>query len=191
MSSLPFSRVSDRSHARPRAFTLPELLVVIAILSMLTGALVPALNSAGRSALLTHEGNRVAALAELARQEALGKNAMTALVMDAKDGSVGEPEWFFSIWQLDMNDAGTPEWRRISRTEKLREGILVDESIIETENTASALAGLEGDCKWVFLPGGNLLGTKWGQLTFTQKGSGNSYTLTLLNATGRTKVTRN
>lgn len=187
----PPHRTQDCPAAKFAAFSLTELLVVIAILGMLTGALAPAVNSVGRAALLTGEGNRIAAMAELARQKALANNAVTALVMDSQAGANNEAQCAFSIWQLGANDSNAPEWRQIARKETLKDGIEVDANLVETENTSTAVASLPADRKWVFLPTGNLLGTKSGLLSLRQKGSENTYTISLLNATGRTKVTRN
>ncbi len=165
------------------------------MLGVLLGALVPAVGSVGRANRLTSEGNRVAGLAELARQQAVAKNAVTALVMDEKSDGNGEARWAFSIWQLEADAVGQPAWRQISRAETLKDGVAVDENIVETENTSSAVGSLEGEGRWVFLPTGGLLGSKSGLLSLTEpgkeRGSRNHYTLNLLNATGRVKVSRN
>ena len=180
-----------RPDSETAAFSLTELLVVIAVLGMITGALAPAVSSVGRAARLTGDGNRVVAMAELARQQALVGNAVTALVMDKRTGTDGESQWEFSIWRRDK-DSGAGEWHQISRREVLKSGIVIDESeIVQTDAVASAVGNLPGDYKWVFLPTGNLLGTRSGLLKLSQRGSQDAYTLSLLHATGRAKVMRN
>lgn len=71
------------SHSRrpQRGFTLIELLTVIAIMAILAGAAAPALMKSYRASSLTQAGNQVANLASLARNNALSRNAMTALVI--------------------------------------------------------------------------------------------------------------
>lgn len=88
------------AHIRGRAFSLVELLVVVAVLSLLMGLSAPILL---RSTGITNAGNQIADLSALARQLAMSKNVLTALVFtrtpDDKGDAVGlleygpEREW--------------------------------------------------------------------------------------------------
>ncbi len=66
---------------RAQGFTLIELLIVVAIMAMLGGLATPALMKSYRSSSLTQAGNRLTDVAMLARQNALSRNTMTAVVM--------------------------------------------------------------------------------------------------------------
>lgn len=77
-----------------RAFSLVELLVVVAVLSLLMGLSAPSLL---RSTGITNAGNQIADLSALARQMAMSKNVLTALVFtrtpDDKGDAVGLLEY--------------------------------------------------------------------------------------------------
>lgn len=80
-------KLTDRAHFTPgiaaflRGFTLIEFLSVIAVISVLTAVVTPSLLSSFRSSALTQAGNQIADLAILARQNALSRNAITAIVV--------------------------------------------------------------------------------------------------------------
>lgn len=84
-----------RTSRRIRAFSLVELLVVVAVLSLLMGLSAPGLF---RSAGITNAGNQIVDLTALARQMAVSRNVLTALVFaqpipDVKGRAVGLLEY--------------------------------------------------------------------------------------------------
>lgn len=108
-------------------FSLIEMLVVVMIIGILVGLVVPAVNGIGRSSALSTGGNTVVDLVNYAREEAMTKNTMTALVVLGDQGSQGV--------QVDNNDyralsvleydpvAG---WSQIREWETLPTGIVFD-----------------------------------------------------------------
>lgn len=62
-------------------FSLIELMVVVLIIGILAGFVVPAVNGVGRSSSLVAAGNSVVDMVNFARQEAMTKNTMTALIV--------------------------------------------------------------------------------------------------------------
>lgn len=72
----------------PRAaFSLVELLTVIAILGITMGIVVPAFSGMGRGTALVTAGNTVNNLTSLARQHAMSRNTLTALLILANQGT--------------------------------------------------------------------------------------------------------
>lgn len=69
------------------AFSLIELLAVIAVISIIMGIVVPALSGMGRGTALVTAGNMVNNMAGLARQHAMSRNTLTALVLLANQGT--------------------------------------------------------------------------------------------------------
>ena len=108
--------------SRIRAVTLIELLSVMAVLVIVAGFLVPAVASLGRSTALVTGGNMVTNLANFARQSAVSKNTMTALVLL---GGQGTPEDYRSFIVLEYI-AGGGGWSPLSAWQTLPDGITVD-----------------------------------------------------------------
>lgn len=69
------------ANTQNRAFSLVELLTVVAILVTLLALGVPTMSGGFRSTALMHGGNSLAGLSDLARQTALSRNVMTAVIM--------------------------------------------------------------------------------------------------------------
>lgn len=109
------------------AFSLLELLAVIAVLGILMAFLVPAVGNFGRSTALVSAGNRVANLAGFARQTAITKSTMAALVLlCAKEGGTdadNDPDYrSFAVLEYS-DDRG---WSLLTAWETLPVGIIVD-----------------------------------------------------------------
>jgi type II secretory pathway pseudopilin PulG len=150
-------------------FTILELMVVIAISILLVGLLAPAVNSLAKTTLLTSSGNQIVNLVEFARQDAMSKNAMTALIM-VDDPAMDNKDRTFAIFELTPSPNGiqsqTSDWKQISHWETLSAGVIVDQSMLQDSSTQPfppfpALkygASSPASYKYaVFLPGGALL----------------------------------
>lgn len=119
------------SRANNRAFSLIELLVVIAILTILMAFVAPAVSNIGRSRSLSVSGNKVAQMATLARQNAMAKNVLTALVMLKDHNSEGRYRAFTIIEHEVSNVTGAngtlaASWHQVSNWETLATGCTVD-----------------------------------------------------------------
>ena len=105
------------SHA---AFSLVELLAVIAIIGIVMGIALPAL-SIGRGTSLRTAGTTITNLAGLARQHAMSRNTLTALVLLANQGT----EFDYRAFAMAEYKAGIG-WSQIGKWEMLPIGICVD-----------------------------------------------------------------
>ncbi len=215
---------------RRGAFTLIELLVVIAIIALATGMVIFGLKGTASSSSLTGEGDRLAALVSLARQNAMAKNALTALIL-VTDPSVDGNLRAVSIWEITPKTDGTAltptNWKQASRWETLRAGTIfkspgtdemespgtltatsVPPSFPTIKFGSSTLNSTNGFRYLLFLPSGGLLsnthnpgvltlaeGTiSGGTVVYTNKNSSgdpaNTYTITIIAATGHSVITR-
>jgi prepilin-type N-terminal cleavage/methylation domain-containing protein len=111
-----------RSHRR-RAFTLIELLAVLAIIGIASMIIVPSMSGFGRSSALTNSGNLVVNLASVARQNAVSKNTMTALVLLGQQN--GDQD-FRALTVLEYDPI--VGWSQTGAWELLPNGIVVDPS---------------------------------------------------------------
>ncbi|PTX99516.1 hypothetical protein DB346_16905 [Verrucomicrobia bacterium LW23] len=214
-------RLSERNGSK--AFSLVEILVVLSLIGVVMGVMVPALGGfgLGRGAQLNYSGNQVANLINLARQNSMSKNVMTALVV-ITDPSVLQGGQGIILMELKPRTDGataTPaDWKPVTKWETLGAGSIVDRFVsFETEQPQPAFpafrygtASIAASYNYiVFLPGGNLLGsagTSQIRLTegffpkgdsapvLTRRGANgqpvNTYNITILGATGRTKIDR-
>lgn len=167
---------------------------------MLLAVVVPSVSNYGRASALKTAGNKVAGMLDLARQEALSKGAMTALVL-LTDGD--EKYRALTILKINPKTDGTVptqnDWEQISRWEKLPEGIIVDAGQDPLEDSSvpvmpgfpsaklKFLGTFVTPSKYVvFLPNGSvyraaepsklrLVEGAWnaGRITYTRKGDGN------------------
>lgn len=157
--------------------TLVELLVVVAILMLMMAAVVPAVTTISRGRSLVIGGNQIANLANLARENALSNNSMTALIVPT-DINMEKRNRMAGLFQLLPSDNGTvpssANWTQISSWETLPQGVVIDPGTF-TFNDSSDPASTPGvpmppfppirygagNCASyryvVFLPGGGLL----------------------------------
>jgi len=105
------------------AFTLVELLVVVAIISTISGFIVLEIGSYSHTTALEASGDLVTNLAAFARQTAMTKDTMTALVLPANQGTSGDYR-SFAVLQYTPGQG----WSQISRWQALPAGIVVDSS---------------------------------------------------------------
>lgn len=110
-----------KSAVAQRAFSLIELLTVIALMALLTSLLAPAFNNFGRAGQLNADGNKVVNLVNLAGQNSMSKNVMTALVVVSPDQSNAYRSFTLLEYAPEAN-----EWKQISGWENLKDGVVVD-----------------------------------------------------------------
>ena len=103
------------------AFTLVELLTVLAVIGIVMGFVGPAISGMGRSTALVTAGNTVNNMANLARQHAMSRNTLTALVVLGNQGTDAD---YRAVVVMEYNrDTG---WSRIGGWETLPVGITID-----------------------------------------------------------------
>ncbi|EDY21712.1 hypothetical protein CfE428DRAFT_0957 [Chthoniobacter flavus Ellin428] len=108
-------------------FSLVELLVVIMIIGILLGLVVPAVNGIGRSSGLTTGGNTVVDLVNYAREEAMTKNTMTALVVLGQQPTQTVQDVDNSYRALTVLEFDpVTGWSQIREWEILPTGIVID-----------------------------------------------------------------
>jgi prepilin-type N-terminal cleavage/methylation domain-containing protein len=103
------------------AFSLVELLVVIVIIGIVMGIVVPALSGLGRGPALATAGNMVEKMAGLARQQAMSRNTLTALVVLANQGTDAD---YRAIAVVEYQPPAG--WSQVGGWEMLPMGITVD-----------------------------------------------------------------
>ena len=106
-----------------------ELLLVMAIMVILIGLTVPAISSFRSANLLSASGGKVVNLLNLARQNSMSRNTMTAFVMITDPASTA-PYRSFALMELVPLSGGTPPstrtWKQISNWETLPDGVMAD-----------------------------------------------------------------
>lgn len=125
-STLCGSGVAVLKRART-AFTLVELLAVLAIVGILLVLANLGFKAGSGAAALTGEGNRIASLVNLARQNAMSKNALTALIV-ITDPALDVRLKAASLWEATPRNDGSAtapsDWKQISKWEILRTGVV-------------------------------------------------------------------
>jgi prepilin-type N-terminal cleavage/methylation domain-containing protein len=158
-------------------FTLIEILTVLAITAVMTSLIVPALTSLSKSNALNVSADVVVNMANLGRETAMSKNAMTALVV-LTDPSINNADRVFGLMELDPRSDGSQpqssDWKQVSKWESINSGVISDPSSLSF-NKSTDVAGTAGVptptfpplvyhgktigsySYVIFLPGGNLL----------------------------------
>ena len=103
------------------AFTLIELLAVMSIIVIMVAFVVPAVSNFGRSTGLVAAGNMIVNLASSARQTAMTKNTLTALVLLANQGSDDD---FRAVTVLEYNTVSG--WVQSTQWQHFAPGVVVD-----------------------------------------------------------------
>lgn len=104
-----------------QGFSLIEMVVAMMVIGIISGFVVPAFNGFGRSSSLTSAGNAVANMANFARQEAMTKNTMTALLVLANQGTDDD---YRAVTVLEYDTV--TGWSQALPWEKLPDGVMVD-----------------------------------------------------------------
>jgi type II secretory pathway pseudopilin PulG len=158
-------------------FTLVELLVVVGIMIVMMGLAVPAFTGVLHGRALDLSGNQLANLANLARENSLSNNSMTALVV-ITDPAIENRYRAVTLFQLLPTDNGvspsSSNWTQISNWETLQTGVVIDPNnfLFNSSSDAPTTPGAptpsfpsiryagnpQASYKYVvFLPGGGLL----------------------------------
>jgi prepilin-type N-terminal cleavage/methylation domain-containing protein len=200
-----------------RAFTLIELLTVIAIMALLASMVAPAFNNFGKSSQLSADGNKVVNLVNLAGQNSISKNAMTALVAIAPGSGAGTAYKAFTLLEFMPESS---DWKQITGWETLKDGVVIDPASFtfteypgvkpQPDLPAIRYGGktISSYKYLIFLPNRSLLQNTSAQLklvegvfaanasapTYTRKASDgtpeNYYNVTVLGTTGIPKIDR-
>lgn len=136
-----------RQHSRrPAGFSLIELLAVVGLIVILMSFIVPAVSNFGRATGLTSGGNMVTHLVALARQTAISKSTLTALVMLADQGTPADYR-AFTVLEYTAGQG----WSQITKWETLPDGIVVDHTNFQEctflENSPVSFPFLDGPPK--------------------------------------------
>ncbi|MFV0338414.1 MAG: Tfp pilus assembly protein FimT/FimU [Chthoniobacterales bacterium] len=190
-----------------KAFSLIELLCVIAVLAILMSLLLVAVGGTGDSQKLRSTGDLISGLGIQARQHALGKNTLTAIVILGKNAPAEKALQSASLYALNTNK----EWEQISPWKQFPTGIIADpdnSTFFDTNAQQPAPAfptsltvsgqSVNSFGYQIFLPNGRVLSTNSVTLKlaigFLQSGNvsikttNNYLTLTFIPSTGQTKI---
>jgi len=117
------------SSLRPAGFTLVELLAAMGIILTMVVLVAPAFTGISKGSALKAGGNTVSAMALLARQNSLSKNAMTAFVVLGAAGTDADYR-AFSLFEITPHLDGTPavtaDWKQITEWKILADGVVAD-----------------------------------------------------------------
>lgn len=114
------------SHVRYQAFTLLEVISVLSIIFLLTAVGLPALKSLSGASGLSGGGYQMDAFLASARQNAITKRALTAVVL-LTDARAGDSAYrAFAMLEFEPGMGQTGDWKQISKWEHLPTGIIVD-----------------------------------------------------------------
>lgn len=112
-------------------FTLVEIMTVLAILSIVTAFATYGLSGVKSSTQLAGSCNQVANLVDLAKQTAVSKNEMTALIV-ITDPTVAQRNQVLVAYELQATtDGSTPtaaNWKQLTSFATLPSGAVVDPS---------------------------------------------------------------
>lgn len=104
-----------------RAFTLIEMLGVMALLGLVIALCLPAVPDMARSSALKSGGQLVAALAAQARQAAVSKNTLAALVVLTEAGTAQD---YRALALVEYSEERG--WAQIGKWELLPKGVILD-----------------------------------------------------------------
>jgi prepilin-type N-terminal cleavage/methylation domain-containing protein len=152
-----FGQASNR-----HGFSLIEMLVVVALISILVVMGANAWSGVQRASVLSGAGNRVVELAALAKEAALSRNSITALVTPRDAGKHGGH--FFTVLEIGPDRV----WKQLTPWAQLPDNIVVDDSESQNQSVLPAadslVLSLRGETSkpsdlsaLVFLPDGRMM----------------------------------
>ena len=200
-------------------FSLLELLVVMGVLVLLMVMLVPAVSNFGKANALTSAGNQIASLVGHARQNAITKGAMTAMVFVTEGpGNRRAIAIFESPPREDGSTTGSNEWKQVAKWVNLPMGTAIDTEWTKLPDQTSLVfppflysgSSINSYALVVFKPDGSVfqagnvavpqlrvvegLVESNSQIRYTRPGGDgsaiNHYDITILPMTGRVKIDR-
>jgi prepilin-type N-terminal cleavage/methylation domain-containing protein len=154
--------ISPRPFLSRAAFSLVELLAVLAIVALLMSMLAPAVTGMGKARELDTRSFQVGELVQMARQNAMTKNAMTALVIPL-DPALSANGRLVALFELSSST--TPKaWRQVSRWTELGDSVVIMDCVDSAPALTTPLPAMEHAGQkistWktlIFLPDGSLL----------------------------------
>lgn len=171
-----------------RGFTLIELLSVIGIMILMMSLIVPSISGILHGRSVEYASNKLADLANLAREASLANNSLTALII-ATDPKMENRYRAVTLMQLLPTEDGMPPsseaWTPISGWETLNTGVLIDpqalvcNDVTDPPSTPGTPTPFFPDLRYqdqpldsyryiVFLPGGGLLSGRSASLRITE-----------------------
>ncbi len=115
-----------------RGFSFVELLIVLTIMGLLASLSMLALKPLTSSQNLTSAGDKFAGLLAFAREEAIAKNTLTALVLITSPSQGSAAYRTFSVWEVALPVAGgaptSANWYQATKWQELPSGTVLDSS---------------------------------------------------------------
>ncbi len=193
--------------------------MVIAIIATLMAFTLPMVQGPGEGQKLRSAADSIDGMARYARQQALGRNTLTALVLIGKDGPETHALRSVAVFELQMPANGTAptaaDWKPLTAWRQFPLGVVFDPARSTFFDTPTLLSSptLDGPLKiagqnteefhyHIFLPNGRLLGNTTRTLTLipgtvqatTLIPGGNAsthyLTLSLIASTGQTRYSQ-
>ena len=189
-----------------RGFTLVELLTVIAIMSVLFTLTMPAITGFSSSRNEATALNTAEGLASAARQQAVSKGTMVALLFSRTSGTVNNTQAFF-LMQAAVTGTGGVTWTPFSSWVSLPAGVSLTPYVRNGVTTFYSMSSgtsfslpttwnnhdLANDYYIVFYPDGSVGAPASGpainlQPSTRQSSANPDYTLLIQDGSGRTKI---
>jgi prepilin-type N-terminal cleavage/methylation domain-containing protein len=121
-----------------RGFSLIELLLVLTIMGVFASLSMLALKPLTSSQNLTSAGDKFAGLLAFAREEAIAKNTLTALVLITSPNEGPAAYRTFSVWEVALPVAGgaptSSNWYQATKWQELPPGTVLDSGYPASNN---------------------------------------------------------